>query len=116
VVPEEQVDASTLLRLVASLEKVSEHPLAEAIVRGAEERGVHTVAVSDFRSITGKGVVGTVDGRVVAIGNTAMMTEVGATTTATDRADTLRRNGETVMFVAVEGAYAGLVGVADRIK
>jgi Cu+-exporting ATPase len=116
VAPEGPVDEGTLLRLVASLEKVSEHPLAEAIVRGAEERGVHTVAVSDFRSITGKGVVGTVDGRTVAIGNTAMMSEVGATATATDRADTLRRNGETVMFVAVDGAYAGLVGVADRIK
>lgn len=116
VAAEGPVDEPTLLRLVASLEKVSEHPLAEAIVRGAEERGVHTVPVSDFRSITGKGVVGTVDGRTVAIGNTAMMSEVGATATATERADALRRNGETVMFVAVDGAYAGLVGVADRIK
>ena len=116
VEPRNGFDDAALLRLVASLENVSEHPLAEAIVRGAEERGVHTVAVSDFRSITGKGVVGTVDGRTVAIGNTAMMSEVGATATATDRADTLRRNGETVMFVAVDGAYAGLVGVADRIK
>jgi Cu+-exporting ATPase len=116
VAAEGPVDEPTLLRLVASLEKVSEHPLAEAIVRGAGERGVHTVPVSDFRSITGKGVVGTVDGRTVAIGNTAMMSEVGATASATDRADALRRNGETVMFVAVEGAYAGLVGVADRIK
>lgn len=116
VVPEAAVDEPTLLRLVASLEKVSEHPLAEAIVRGAEERGVHTVAASDFRSITGKGVVGTVEGRVVAIGNTAMMTDVGATAVATDRADALRRNGETVMFVALDGVYAGLIGVADRIK
>ena len=116
VAAEGPVDEPTLLRLVASLEKVSEHPLAEAIVRGAEERGVHTVAVSDFRSITGKGVVGAVEGRAVAIGNTAMMTDVGATATATDRADALRRNGETVMFVAVDGAYAGLVGVADRVK
>jgi Cu+-exporting ATPase len=116
VVPEAPIDESTLLRLVASLEKVSEHPLAEAIVRGAEERAVQTGPVTDFRSVTGKGVVGTVDGRTVAIGNTAMLTELGATVTSTERADALRRNGETVMFVAVDGAYAGLVGVADRVK
>ena len=116
VVPAAPIDEPTLLRLVASLEKVSEHPLAEAIVRGAEERAVQTGPVTDFRSVTGKGVVGTVDGRSVAIGNTAMLTEVGATVPSTDRADALRRNGETVMFVAVDGVYAGLVGVADRIK
>ena len=116
VVPAAPIDEPTLLRLVASLEKVSEHPLAEAIVRGAEERTVQTGPVTDFRSVTGKGVVGTVDGRSVAIGNTAMQTEVGATVPSTDRADALRRNGETVMFVAVDGVYAGLVGVADRIK
>ncbi len=116
VVPEPPIDEATLLRLVASLEKVSEHPLAEAIVRGAEERAVQTGPVTHFRSVTGKGVVGTVDGRTVAIGNAAMLTELGATVTATERADALRRNGETVMFVAVDGAYAGLVGVADRVK
>ena len=116
VVPAAPIDEPTLLRLVASLEKVSEHPLAEAIVRGAEERAVQTGPVTDFRSVTGKGVVGTVDGRTVAIGNTALLTEMGATVTSTDRADALRRNGETVMFVAVDGVYAGLVGVADRIK
>ena len=116
VVPEAPIDESTLLRLVASLEKVSEHPLAEAIVRGAEERAVQIGPVTDFRSVTGKGVVGTVDGRTVAIGNTAMLAEMGATVTSTARADALRRNGETVMFVAVDGAYAGLVGVADRVK
>jgi Cu+-exporting ATPase len=116
VVAESPFDEPTLLRLVASLEKVSEHPLAEAIVRGAEERGVQTGPVTDFRSVTGKGVVGTVDGRIVAIGNTAMMSEMGATAASTERADALRRDGETVMFVAVDGGYAGLVGVADRIK
>ena len=116
VVPAAPIDEPTLLRLVASLEKVSEHPLAEAIVRGAEERAVQAVPVTDFRSVTGKGVVGMVDGRTVAIGNTAMLTELGATVPSTDRADALRRNGETVMFVAVDGAYAGLVGVADRVK
>jgi Cu+-exporting ATPase len=116
VAPATPFDEPTLLRLVASLEKVSEHPLAEAIVRGAEEQAVQTGPVTDFRSVTGTGVVGTVDGRAIAIGNTAMLTEVGATVPSTDRADILRRNGETVMFVAVDGVYAGLVGVADRIK
>jgi Cu+-exporting ATPase len=116
VAPTTPFDEPTLLRLVASLEKVSEHPLAEAIVRGAEEQAVQTGPVTEFRSVTGKGVVGTVDGRAIAIGNTAMLTEVGATVPSTDRADILRRNGETVMFVAVDGVYAGLVGVADRIK
>jgi Cu+-exporting ATPase len=116
VVPEAPIDESTLLRLVASLEKVSEHPLAAAIVRGVEERSIQTAPVADFRSVTGKGVVGVVDGRTVAIGNTAMLTEVGAAVASTGHADDLRRNGETVMFVAVDGAYAGLVGVADRIK
>jgi Cu+-exporting ATPase len=116
VVPAAPIDEPTLLRLVASLEKVSEHPLAAAIVRGAEERGIQTVPVADFRSVTGKGVVGVVEGRAVAIGNTAMLAEVGATVASTARADDLRRNGETVMFVAVDGAYAGLVGVADRVK
>jgi Cu+-exporting ATPase len=109
-------DDFTMLRLVASLERVSEHPLAAAIVRGAEERGVQTGPVVDFRSVTGKGVVGVVDGRTVAIGNTAMLAEVGATVASMSRADDLRRNGETVMFVAVDGVYAGLIGVADRVK
>jgi Cu+-exporting ATPase len=116
VVPEGSLDDATLLRLVASLENVSEHPLAEAIVRGAEERGVRIGQVSDFRSVTGKGVVGHVEGRIVAIGNTALLADLGAQVTATAPADDLRRNGETVMFVAVDGAYAGLIGVADRIK
>ena len=116
IVPVVPIDEPTLLQLVASLEKVSEHPLAEAIVRGAEERSVQIGPVADFQSVTGKGVVGTVDGRIVAIGNIAMLTEMGATVPSTDRADALRQNGETVMFVAVDGVYAGLVGVADRIK
>ena len=116
VVAQPGLDEPALLRLVASLERVSEHPLASAIVRGAEERGVSTVSVSDFRSVTGKGVIGVVEGRTVAIGNTALLSDLGATVDATGRADELRRNGETVMFVAVDGVYAGLVGVADRVK
>jgi len=110
------IDDATLLGLVASLERVSEHPLAAAIVRGAEERGIRTTDVTDFRSVTGKGVVGVVDRRTVAIGNAALLSEVGAQPDATGRIDDLRRNGETVMFVAVDGTYAGLIGVADRVK
>ena len=116
VVAQPGLDEPALLRLVASLERVSEHPLASAIVRGAEARGVSTVSVSDFRSVTGKGVTGVVEGRTVAIGNTALLSDLGATVDATGRADELRRNGETVMFAAVDGVYAGLVGVADRVK
>jgi Cu+-exporting ATPase len=111
------IDEPALLRLVASLERVSEHPLASAIVRGAEARGITTAAVSDFRSITGKGVVGVVDGRTVAVGNAALLAGLGAPMdTLAARADDLRRNGETVMFVAVDGDAAGLIGVADRVK
>ena len=111
------LDEPALLRLVASLERVSEHPLASAIVRGAEARGIATAAVTGFRSITGKGVVGVVDGRTVAVGNAPLLADLGAPLdTLAGRADDLRRNGETVMFVAVDGVAAGLIGVADRVK
>ncbi len=113
------VDESALLRLVASLERVSEHPLASAIVRGAEARGIATAAVTDFRSTTGKGVAGVVDGRTVAVGNAALLADLGlgdSGGTLAARADELRRNGETVMFVAIDGAAAGLIGVADPVK
>jgi len=117
VIPEASVDEQELLRLVASLEQVSEHPLAVAIVGGAKERGVAAVAVSDFRSVTGKGVVGTVDGRSVAVGNAQLLADLGATLSALSaKADDVRTRGETVMFVAVDGVPAGLIGVADRIK
>jgi P-type Cu+ transporter len=115
------IEEAALLRLVASVERVSEHPLASAIVRGAEARGITTAAVSDFRSITGKGVAGVVDGRTVAVGNAALLADLGAPMdtlmdTLAARAQDLRRNGETVMFVAVDRAAAGLIGVADRVK
>jgi Cu+-exporting ATPase len=111
------VDEADLLRLVASLERVSEHPLAAAIVRGAEARGITTADVSNFRSVTGQGVVGVVEGRSVAIGNAALLADEGAAAEAlAGLADDLRRKGETVMFVAIDGAPAGLVGVADRVK
>ncbi|WP_405240512.1 copper-transporting P-type ATPase [Lentisalinibacter orientalis] len=106
-----------LLRLAASLERASEHPLAAAIVEGARDRGISLADVSDFGSVTGKGVSGTVDGQRVAVGNRAMMDEVGAGDDGlAGRADELRSEGSTVMFVAVDGAPAGLVAVSDPIK
>jgi len=106
-----------LLRLAASLERASEHPLAAAIVEGARDRDVDLADVSDFDSATGKGVSGAVDGRRVAVGNRAMMDEVGAGDDGlAERTDELRSEGRTVMFVAVDGAAAGLVAVSDPIK
>jgi P-type Cu+ transporter len=110
-------DERTLLRLVASLEHVSEHPLAAAMVAGARERQIPLADVSVFESVTGKGVIGTVEGHRVAIGNLkhleALSVEPGR---LRERGDALRREGQTVMFVAVDGQSAGLVGVADPIK
>ncbi|HEU4934118.1 MAG TPA: heavy metal translocating P-type ATPase [Pyrinomonadaceae bacterium] len=106
-----------LLRLAASLERGSEHPLAAAIVSGAEDRDVDLVKAEAFESITGKGVKGTVDGHSVALGNRALVEEAGidAGELAT-RAETYRAEGQTVMFVIVNGKPAGLLGVADPIK
>ena len=111
------IEESELLSLVASLETQSEHPLAEAIVEGARERGVWTEAVEGFASVTGKGVTGTVAGRRVAIGNRAMMDAEGADPSAlVASADEDRAQGRTVMFVAIDGRAAGTIAVADRIK
>jgi Cu+-exporting ATPase len=106
------------LRLVASLERASEHPLAAAIVRGAEERNLALVNVEAFSSITGKGVFGRVEGREVAAGNDSLFEELGIAIPSDlrDRADELRREGETAIFVAIDGRPAGLLGVADPIK
>jgi len=110
-------DEQALLRFAASLEKGSEHPLAAAIVQGARDRGVATATVEDFASVTGKGVTGKVDGRAVALGNRALMEQLGVDIAAfTARAETLRGEGQTVMFIAVDGAAGGLIGVADPIK
>ncbi|MDX2089682.1 MAG: heavy metal translocating P-type ATPase [Kofleriaceae bacterium] len=117
VVPSSGIDESTLLRLAASLERGSEHPLAAAIVTGAKEREVTLVEATDFASVTGKGVRGAVDGKRVALGNRAMMDVDGIDASSlAERAESLRGDGQTVMFVSVEGALAGLVGVADPIK
>jgi Cu+-exporting ATPase len=106
-----------LLRLAASLERGSEHPLAAAIVGGAEERGAVLTAASDFQSVTGQGVKGSVEGRQVALGNRALMDGLGIDPgDLPARADQLRQDGQTVMLVAVDGRPAGLLGVADPVK
>jgi Cu+-exporting ATPase len=111
------IDEAGLLGLAASVERASEHPLAEAIVKGAREKRIELVEAQDFESITGKGVVGKVEGRSVALGNTKLLEQLGiAAGTAIESADRMRKEGETVMFVAVDGRLAGLVGVADPIK
>ncbi|MBC7137957.1 MAG: heavy metal translocating P-type ATPase [Defluviimonas sp.] len=106
-----------LLSLAAALERGSEHPLAEAIVEGAEAQGVPRLEAADFDAVTGMGVRGKVGGRRVALGNAAMMKEMGLDTGAAEaKADTLRAEGKTAMFVAVDGTLAGIVAVADPIK
>ncbi|NOT40085.1 MAG: heavy metal translocating P-type ATPase [Alphaproteobacteria bacterium] len=106
-----------LLRFAAALERSSEHPLAAAIVRAAEEAGVAIPSVTSFESVTGKGVTGTVEGRSVVIGNAKLLAGFNIATSALDAAaDRLRAEGATAMYVAVDGAAAGIVAVADPIK
>ncbi|WP_138933059.1 heavy metal translocating P-type ATPase [Roseovarius arcticus] len=110
-------DESAILTLAAALEKGSEHPLAEAVVDGAKERGVTAGDTEGFEAVTGKGVRGRVNGRDVALGNSAMMQELSlGTDEAEAKADALRIDGKTAMFVAVDGAIVGIVAVADPIK
>ncbi|MCH8925939.1 MAG: copper-translocating P-type ATPase, partial [Proteobacteria bacterium] len=117
VVPAEGVDEGELLRLAASLERGSEHPLAAAIVAGAQERDLALEEAKDFESVTGKGVTGRVGGRRVALGNLKLLEQLGIDPAGLEaRAEDLRREGETVMFFAIDGRAAGLIGVADPIK
>jgi Cu+-exporting ATPase len=117
VVPTSGFDQADVLRLAAALERGSEHPLAAAIVEGAAERGVDLPANGDFESRTGKGVVGTVDGRRVALGNVALMSDLGVDPSMFQaQADERRSNGEGVMLVAIDGKFAGMVVVADPVK
>ncbi|PWR02352.1 heavy metal translocating P-type ATPase [Meridianimarinicoccus roseus] len=110
-------DESEVLSLAAALERGSEHPLAEAIVEGARDRGAEVGRSDDFDAVTGKGVRGTVGGRSVALGNRAMMADLDIEVNAAeDTADGLRAEGKTAMFVAVDGELAGIVAVADPIK
>jgi len=110
-------DEKSALRFAASLERGSEHPLATAILAGAADRGITAPAPEEFRSETGKGIVGRVDGHAVALGNVRLMQDLGVNTDPLwAQADALREDGQTVMFVAVDGRAAGLVAVADPIK
>ena len=118
-----QVQAETgfvedeLLRLAASLERASEHPLAEAIVRGVEEKGIELVKAENFQSVTGKGVTGEVDGHKAAAGNVALLESLGINAgDLSQQADKQRAEGQTVILFAINGKAAGLIGVADPIK
>jgi Cu+-exporting ATPase len=117
VVPAADFDETELLKLAATLEKGSEHPLAAAIVEGAEDRQVNTSTTTDFDSITGKGVSGTVEGKKVLLGNRKLLEDFSIDPgEMTTQADNMRKEGETVMFVGVDNTIAGLVAVADPIK
>jgi Cu+-exporting ATPase len=117
LVPAEGLDENELLRLAASLERASEHPLAAAIVDAAKERGLQPAETENFDSVTGKGVRGRVDGHELAIGNQRLLESLGMDPgPLAERAERQRADGETVMFVAVDGRPGGLVGVADPIK
>ena len=117
VVPLPHTNESELLRLAASLERVSEHPLAAAIVTGAQQRGVNLSEAKDAQAIPGKGVVGKVEGYAVALGNSKLLEQLSIEASdLVERADALRKEGETAMFVSVDGRPAGLLGVADPIK
>jgi P-type Cu+ transporter len=111
------VDEREMLRVVASLERASEHPLGAAVVAGAEERGVALGEVREFGSVTGKGVTGVVDGVRVAVGSVALMRDEGVDVSALEeRAEALRRDGRTVMLATIDGRAAGLIAVSDPVK
>jgi Cu+-exporting ATPase len=117
VVPAEGFAEKELLHLAASVERASEHPLARAIMTAAQERGLPLASVSDFDSPTGKGAVGVVDGRRIHIGTETFLSENGSDPAAlAEAAESLRREGATAIFVAVDGRLAGVIGVADPVK
>ena len=109
-------DEEEILRMAASLERSSEHPLAAAILSGAEEQKIELAKVEDFESVTGKGITGKIDGKSILLGNAKLMAENDIEFSADEKADELRSGGQTVMFIAIDGKAAGLVGVADTIK
>ncbi|MGA8697150.1 MAG: heavy metal translocating P-type ATPase [Xanthobacteraceae bacterium] len=117
VVPAEGFDETMILSFGASLERSSEHPLAAAIVAAATARGIKIDAVSEFRSVTGKGVTGKIGQRQIVVGNAGLLEDLGVHSASLEtRADELRRDGATAMFVAVDGRSAGIIAVADPIK
>ena len=117
VVPSPNFEEAALIRLAASIERASEHPLAAAIVAAANERGIELLPVDGFESPAGKGARGTVEGRRIALGNAVFFAELGVPTDPLNaQAESLRADGATVVFVALDGALAGLIAVADPIK
>jgi Cu+-exporting ATPase len=117
VVAQAGVNEEDLLRLAASLERGSEHPLAAAIVAAAQEKGLRLSTAEDFDSPVGKGVVGTIDGKRIAIGNRGYLAELGADTAALEqKAEALRLDGATAVLVIIDGAAAGIIGIADPVK
>jgi Cu+-exporting ATPase len=117
VIPAESFDEEMTLSLAATLERSSEHPLAAAILAAAKDRHIPLGGVADFRSITGKGITGTVGGKRVAVGTAQLLKELGADTGALDaRAEEFRKDGATAMYVAVDGRAAGILAIADPIK
>ena len=117
VVPFDGRSEAEVIRVAAALEQSSEHPLAAAILAGARERQIPVVAVTNFESVPGKGILATLDGVPAALGNPAMMDEQGVRTeVAGSTVDALRLQGQTVMFLSLSGQLAGLLGVADPIK
>jgi len=117
IVPAKGGSEAEVLRLAASVERASEHPLATAIVAAAAERGIAPTEVANFDSPTGKGVIGTVEGRKVALGSDKFLAERGVEAVfVTAEVESLRRDGATVVFLAVDGNLAGILGVADPIK
>lgn len=116
IVVDSSLSEADALRLIASLERASEHPLAQAIVAAAEKRGVKLSQVEDFSSITGQGVLGTVEGRQVAVGSAPFMAAAGIPAALTEKAEALRAQGKTAMFAAIDGKAAAVIAVADPIK
>jgi Cu+-exporting ATPase len=117
VVSQPDIGEDELLRLAASLEQASEHPLAAAITSGTKERGIALSSAANFQSITGSGVRGTVEGRAVSVGNAGFENEIWSEAEMLrSRADQLRADGQTVVFVSIDGRPAGILGVADPIK
>jgi Cu+-exporting ATPase len=117
VVPTASFDESTLLSLCASLENSSAHPLAGAIVTAARERKLALEDVTNFASVTGKGVSGTIGGKRVAVGNEALLAGIGAVGAGLgERADALRKDGATALFVAIDDRLAGIIAVSDPVK
>jgi Cu+-exporting ATPase len=117
LIPAGGITDTELLQAAASLEKASEHPLAAAILAAAKDRQVPLLAVEGFQSLTGQGLTGTMQGRQVSIGNAAFMSSLGASATALQpQAEALQQDGQTVMYVALAGRFAGLIAVADPIK